>query len=530
MDDAHADLLSVQRNVILGLLLALAAGAWVLLVWQSADMDMTMASSAMGMQAPLFLAIWVVMMVAMMFPTAAPMILTFHEVKAGRHKGGDAFVSTCVFVLAYILVWTLAGTAAYLGAVAAEALAKRAELSSVATARIGGVILVAAGIYQLTPLKDLCLSKCRTPNNFIMMSWRDGAAGALRMGLLHGAYCLGCCWLLFVILFPLGIMNIGAMLAVTLIILAEKTLPWPRLAPYAAALGLLLYGALVIVSPQLLLTFQEEGELGAWEHRGPILLIVATVLTQAALLIVLLHERQRRRHAEVLVTTIAHELNQPLTTILANSQAAEMLLLSSAPNLLEVREILSDIQRDDQRAVEVIRHFRSLSKKAAFERRDNDLNEIVRETIGFLSDMARSREADLGIEFASGELRIKGDRVQLQQVIINLIVNAIDAVSVVPRAKRKVTIATARVENFAEVAVSDTGPGIPIGNADVVFQPFFTTKPQGMGIGLYIARTITEAHGGRIWTKNQIGGGAVFHIRLPCSNNCPMHIDSPRGT
>jgi predicted metal-binding membrane protein len=260
MDDAQAKPLSVQRNVILGLLLALAAGAWAVLVWQSADadMDMTMASSTMGLRAPLFLAIWVIMMVAMMFPTAAPMILTFHKVQAGRRQRGDGFVSTWVFVAAYILVWTLAGVAAYAGALAVEVIAVRAALSPAAAARIGGAVVILAGIYQLTPLKDLCLSKCRTPITFIMTSWRDGTAGALRMGLLHGAYCLGCCWLLFAILFPLGIMNIGAMAGITLIIFAEKTLPWPRLAPYAAALALMLYGALVIASPQFLPTFQKD--------------------------------------------------------------------------------------------------------------------------------------------------------------------------------------------------------------------------------------------------------------------------------
>jgi len=226
MDDAQADPLSVQRNVILGLLLALAAAAWAMLVWQSGDADMTMASSTMGLRAPLFLAIWVVMMVAMMFPAAAPMILTFHKVQAGKRQRSEVFVSTWVFVAAYILVWTLAGIAAYAGALAAETIAVRAAMSSATAARIGGALLIAAGVYQLTPLKDVCLSKCRTPITFIMTSWRDGAAGALRMGLLHGAYCLGCCWLLFVILFPLGIMNIAAMAIITLVIFAEKTLPW----------------------------------------------------------------------------------------------------------------------------------------------------------------------------------------------------------------------------------------------------------------------------------------------------------------
>ena len=260
MDEARANPLSVQRNIILGLLLALAAAAWAALVWHSADadMDITMASSTMGLRAPLFLTIWVIMMVAMMFPTAAPMILTFHKVQAGKRQRGDAFVSTWVFVAAYILVWTLAGVAAYAGALAAEAIAARAALSPATAARIGGTVLVAAGIYQLTPLKDLCLSKCRTPISFIMMSWRDGAAGALRMGLLHGAYCLGCCWLLFVILFPLGIMNIAAMVIITLVIFAEKTLPWGRLASRAAAVALVLYGALVITTPELLPTFKKN--------------------------------------------------------------------------------------------------------------------------------------------------------------------------------------------------------------------------------------------------------------------------------
>jgi len=557
--DTHANQLSVQRNIILGLLLTGAAVAWAVLVWQSTDanMDLTTASSAMGMRGPVFLAIWVVMIVAMMFPTAAPVILTFQKVQADKRQRGDAFVSTCVFVAAYTLVWSLAGVAAYVGALAVEAVAARSALSSATAARIGGVVVVAAGIYQLMPLKDLCLSKCRTPIAFITTSWRDGAAGAFRMGLLYGAYCLGCCWLLFVILFPLGIMNVGAMAAVTLIIFAEKTLPWPRIAPYAAAFALVLYGALVIVSPQLLPTFQEDGgavipaeaqmkmpsvgsevrlgEPSEWErHRWEILLIVAI---QAALLTALLYERRRRMYAEVqnaqraaelahinrfnvageLTATIAHELSQPLGAVLANSEAAKTLLKSPAPNMEELREILTDIQRDDQRASEVIRRVQGLLQKAPLERRDNDLNEIVRDTIELLSRLATSREMELDSKIVVGELRIKCDRVQLQQVIINLIVNAMDAMSAVPRAKRKITVTTMRVDNFAGVVVSDAGPGIPTDKAETVFQPLFTTKPQGMGMGLSIARRIIEAHDGKIWAEKKTGSGAVFHISLPLS-------------
>jgi predicted metal-binding membrane protein len=258
---AARDPFRLQRNLVLGLLLTLAAAAWAVLVWQHADatMDMTTAAVTIGPRAALFLVIWVIMMVAMMLPTAAPMILTFHRVQAANRQPGDAFVTTWVFVAAYLLVWACAGMFAYAGMLAAETAAARLALPPATTAQIGGAIIMVAGIYELTPLKDVCLSKCRKPLDFLVTLWRGGATSALEMGLLHGAYCLGCCWLLFVMLFPLGIMNLGAMAAVTLLIFAEKTLPWPRLAPYAAAVALVLYGALVITSPQLLPTFQEDG-------------------------------------------------------------------------------------------------------------------------------------------------------------------------------------------------------------------------------------------------------------------------------
>jgi predicted metal-binding membrane protein len=260
-DRAEVDPLAFERRLLLGLLLGLAAAAWALLAWQQAGAgaDMAMASPTMGMGAALFLAIWVVMMVAMMFPTAAPMILTFHRVQAGKRERGEAFVATWIFVAAYLLVWALSGVVAYLGAVGAEAIAAGAALSADAAARIGGAILVAAGLYQFTPLKDRCLAKCRTPMGFIMTSWRDGAAGAVRMGLEHGLYCLGCCWLLFVILFPLGIMNVAAMAVITLVIFAEKAAPWGKPVARVTAAALVAYGVAVLVTPRLLPTFMEGG-------------------------------------------------------------------------------------------------------------------------------------------------------------------------------------------------------------------------------------------------------------------------------
>ncbi len=246
--------LTRQRNLILGALLALAAGAWAVLVWQMAMADDGDMGLTMGMGAPLFLAIWVVMMVAMMFPTAAPMILTFARVQNSRRDRGQYFVPIWVFVSAYLVIWTGFGALAYVAALGAGFLADHSIWLMDNAARIGGAVLVLAGLYQLSPLKRTCLSKCRTPMDFILGGWRDGTGGAFRMGLEHGAYCLGCCWLLFVVLFPLGVMNVGAMAIITLLIFAEKSLPLGRQIGTAAAVALIAYGLVVVGLPSALPT------------------------------------------------------------------------------------------------------------------------------------------------------------------------------------------------------------------------------------------------------------------------------------
>ena len=243
-----------ERNLIIASLLVLAAGAWALLVWRSASSDEDMMGLTMGVGAPLFIAIWVAMMVAMMFPTAAPMIFTFARVHAGKRQRGQPFVPTWVFVSSYLAVWTLFGFLAYGAAVGAERLAEQSMWVMDNAARFGGGVLVLAGLYQLSPLKYACLSRCRTPLSFILGSWRDGYAGSFRMGLEHGAYCLGCCWLLFVILFPLGMMNVAAMAGITLLIFAEKSLRGGRQMAQLAALALIAYGALVVFVPNALPT------------------------------------------------------------------------------------------------------------------------------------------------------------------------------------------------------------------------------------------------------------------------------------
>ncbi|HZQ38461.1 MAG TPA: DUF2182 domain-containing protein, partial [Dehalococcoidia bacterium] len=232
----------------------LAAACWAVVIWQAADGGSMGASLTMGMDAPLFLATWVAMMAAMMFPASAPMILAFARVHAGRRERGRPFVPVWIFTGAYLLVWTGAGLIAYVLATGADSLSDRSPWLMDHAAQIGGVVLVLAGLYQLSPLKDRCLSKCRSPLSFIATSWRDGRGGAVRMGLEHGLYCLGCCWLLFALLFPLGVMNIGAMALLTAVVFAEKALPFGRLLVRAVAVALLFWGVVVLVWPTALPT------------------------------------------------------------------------------------------------------------------------------------------------------------------------------------------------------------------------------------------------------------------------------------
>ncbi|HZU06968.1 MAG TPA: DUF2182 domain-containing protein [Chloroflexota bacterium] len=246
-----------ERTLILASLLVLALAGWALLLWQAAMGAEHQMGLTMGLSAPLFLATWVVMMVAMMFPAAAPMILVFARISAGRRQRGQAFVPTWVFVGAYLLVWTLFGALAYGLATGAQALAEHSAWAPWLlehAPRLGGAVLVLAGLYQLSPLKRACLARCRSPLDFLLGSWRDGYAGAFRLGLEHGAYCLGCCWLLFVILFPLGVMNVAAMALLTLLIFAEKSLPLGERVSQLAALVLIGYGVLVVLVPAALPT------------------------------------------------------------------------------------------------------------------------------------------------------------------------------------------------------------------------------------------------------------------------------------
>jgi len=273
-----------------------------------------------------------------------------------------------------------------------------------------------------------------------------------------------------------------------------------------------------------------------WErYSWQIAFTIALILAQAGLISVLLLEHRRRQFAEVqsrqrmaelahvnrfstageLTASIAHEINQPLGAILTNAETADAILNSPSPDIAELKDIVKDILQDDRRAGEVIRRMRSLLKKAPFELKNLDLNDVVRDTVEFLSALAIARKVELFSVITPDALLILGDRIQLQQVILNLVVNGIEAMEDTPTENRIITIRTSRVENFAELSVSDRGPGIPEGKLKEVFEPFYTSKAEGMGMGLSIARTIIEAHHGLISAKNRDHGGASFRIRLP---------------
>ncbi|WP_312000669.1 sensor histidine kinase [Bradyrhizobium altum] len=271
------------------------------------------------------------------------------------------------------------------------------------------------------------------------------------------------------------------------------------------------------------------------KYRWRAIALATALLVQTLLIAFLLHERHMRRKAEVearnqqsqlahinrqatageLSSSIAHELNQPLGSILTNAESAELILGSPTPDLQEVREIISDIKRDDLRASEVIRRMRSLLKRAPFEKKDIDLNQSMREAFDFLKPQASARNVAIYLQTSPQTLRVKGDPVQLQQVILNLVVNSMDAMARMPYGRTIIGRTEVNGAESAVISISDSGPGIPQDRLNEIFDPFFTTKEQGMGIGLSIARTIVLAHSGQLWAENQSGGGAVFHLSLP---------------
>ncbi len=274
------------------------------------------------------------------------------------------------------------------------------------------------------------------------------------------------------------------------------------------------------------------------EYPTETVVAAAVFLLQAGLIAGLLLERRRRRWMELAVQqqrfelahaarlavageltgAIAHEINQPLGAILSNADAADLLLASDTDRRDELREILADIRRDDLRASEVIHRLRALLAKQPVERQPFDLNGAVGEVEPVLRAEARQRGVTLEMRTATTAAILIGDRIQLQQVLLNLVLNALDAVADLPEERRAVAVAVERTADRLALVVRDRGPGIAPEHLPKLFDSFFSTKRQGMGLGLSIARTLVEAHGGRIRVESSPDEGAIFRAEWLIGN------------
>src|SRR4030095_2083050 len=217
-----------------------------------------------------------------------------------------------------------------------------------------------------------------------------------------------------------------------------------------------------------------------------------------------------------LATSIAHEVNQPLSGVVSNASACLRWLAGDPPNVAEVREAVRDIVRDGKRAGDVIARIRALTKRAAPPKEKIDLNDTVREVLALVGDEARRKSVVIRTQFASDLSAVSGDRVQLQQVLLNLVMNAMDAMSSVEDRARQLVITTENIDpDRVQVTVEDSGTGLDPNAASRIFEPFYTTKSGGMGMGLSISRSIVQNHGGRLWATANDGPGATFQLSVP---------------
>jgi len=273
------------------------------------------------------------------------------------------------------------------------------------------------------------------------------------------------------------------------------------------------------------------------EHLLIIIASGAIFLLQSGLILSLVLQSRRRRRAEMearhrreelahmtrvatlgeLTASLAHEINQPLTAILSNAQAGQLLLASGGENSGEIAGILADIVADDQRAGEVIRRMRELLRKGTYNPTELDLNQMLEEILGLVHGEMILHEISLALQLSPAQPFVHGDRVQLQQVVLNLVMNAMDAMKDTPAGSRRLMIGTA-VDGggrSVEVTVCDNGSGLGGEPSEQLFQPFYTTKPHGLGLGLAICRSIVLAHGGSIGFRENTGAGVTFWLTLP---------------
>jgi signal transduction histidine kinase len=273
-----------------------------------------------------------------------------------------------------------------------------------------------------------------------------------------------------------------------------------------------------------------------WQEHWITVLSAAGVLAVQSLLIVgLLYQRRARRRAEIesrrnlalaadtsrrqmmsaLTASIAHEVIQPLSSMIHNAQAGRMMITTNRATPDTVTEILSDIESEAVQATQIIDRHREMLRGHQLDKQPIDLHDVIHQSLTLVAHDMRARQIEVTVKLSSNPCIITGDQVLLQQVLVNLVMNAMDAMGETPPARRRVIITTEVRAADVEVSVRDAGTGLPAQIKRSLFTPFVTTKAHGIGIGLAITRTIVEAHGGTIDAHNNTDGGATFSVTLP---------------
>ncbi len=274
------------------------------------------------------------------------------------------------------------------------------------------------------------------------------------------------------------------------------------------------------------------------EYRTMVLVGVGALAIQALLIVGLLFERRARLRAEsesrknltlaadtsrrvtmsALTGSIAHELSQPLSAMIYNAEALQLMIKASRATTENITEILADIHADGVLAGEIIERHRAMLRSRKIEKKEVDLREVVSDTLALVAYDIRERHVEVSVNLPANACRLHGDPVLLEQVLVNLVINAMDAMAATPPGRRRITISSESSGTDVVVVVHDSGPGLPADLLDRLFTPFVTTKSNGVGIGLAIARTIVEAHGGTISARNSPVGGAIFTLTLPATD------------
>jgi signal transduction histidine kinase len=269
-------------------------------------------------------------------------------------------------------------------------------------------------------------------------------------------------------------------------------------------------------------------------YRGTVLSAVGVLAVQSLLIVGLLYQRRARRRAEIesrrhlalaadasrretmsaLTSSIAHEVGQPLSAMIHNAQALQMLVAANRATPETMEEILSDIRTEGTQATQIIDRHRTMLRSRQLDRRPIDLHAVINNSLALVAHDMRARQIEATASLSSNPCIISGDPVLLQQVLVNLVMNAMDAMAETPPARRRVTITTEVRADDVKVSVCDTGTGLPAQINGTLFTPFVTTKAHGVGIGLTITRTIVETHGGTIDARNNPEGGATFTVTL----------------